>query len=155
DPVVRQAVPGGELEHGDVRREEGERARKRCRTASVAAHDQKARRRSIRAGSDRTCKICRHEAFCPVGHPGQGDRLTCPQEFGRRPCKTRSPRRAKWKSRKRRNRPVSCAAGTSHSPVIQASTSRSGSSINRSNSASSFSSKPSIVLSAKRPIIRS
>ena len=82
--VVGQAVPGRELQHLDVGREERQRARQRRHPRSVAADHQRARRRRIGPRRDRAGEIGNDQAFGAVGDVGQRQRPVGRQQFGGR-----------------------------------------------------------------------
>ena len=82
-PVVRQAVPRREFEHGDFRGEELERARELAHPRRIAAdHDERSFRR-IGASRDRTREIRDDERRGPVRHAGKRERTPRLQGFCR------------------------------------------------------------------------
>src|SRR5262249_17010489 len=150
---------GGKFLHRKIRGKERERARERGHARAVAANHCETDRGGIGTRHDSTSEIGDRQAFGTVRHAGQRDRAAREKKLGRTlrhyrfALSARSPLRLK--SRQRRNSGVSCAEGTLNSPVIQPSSSRSGTSLSTSNVASSSSVRSAISASAKRPMIRS
>ena len=107
-PVIGQAVPGRELKHGDVGREEAERARERRHALAVAAHDDEAGRRRIGARGDGAGEIGDDQALGAVGDAGERERAAGRQAVsaGERAIRL-APSPERWKSRRRRNSGVS------------------------------------------------
>ena len=103
-PVIGQAIPGGELQHRKLRREEGERARERRHARAVAADDEQAGRRRVGACGDSTGKIGDHEALGAVGDAGQRQRAAGSNQLGWRSRRKRhrAPSPESWNSRSRR-----------------------------------------------------
>ena len=81
-PVVGQAIPGRELQHLDVGREERQRPRQRRHPRPVAADHQRARGRRRWARRDRAGQVGDHQAFGAVGDIGQRQRTVGRQQFG-------------------------------------------------------------------------
>src|SRR5262249_55501815 len=144
---------------------EGKRACE-CRHArAVPADDQEARRGRIRAPGDDAREVGANETLRAVGDARKRQRAARLEQVRRGPRHAYEffPTRhagqlLPWfwlKSRSLRNRAVSKVCGTAISPVTQPSSSRSGTSIRRSNSESSASLNAASALSAKRPMIRS
>ena len=85
--VVGQAVPGRELQHLDVGREERERARERRHARAVAADHQQAGRRRVRPRRDRAREIGDDQAFGAVGDAGERQRLAGRRAVRRETCR--------------------------------------------------------------------
>ena len=83
-PVIGLAVPGRELQHGDIGREELQRAGQLLHARAVAAHHGEADRRPLRLGCDRARQIRHHEPFGALGDIGEGQRAAGQQQGGRR-----------------------------------------------------------------------
>jgi hypothetical protein len=68
DPIVRQAIPGRELDHWNIRREEPDGARK-CRHARTVAADDGGTHCRIRMRSNYASEIGDDKSLRPVSDP--------------------------------------------------------------------------------------
>jgi hypothetical protein len=106
-PVVRQAIPGRELKHGDVGPEERKRARKRRHALAVAAHDGEAYRQRIIARGDGAGEIGDDQAVGAVGHAGKHEGAAWRKHLSGGTRHQAAPSPERWNSRMRRNSGVS------------------------------------------------
>ena len=136
-PVIGQAVPGREFQHGDVGREECERARERRHARPVAAHDQEARRRRVGARGDRAREIGDDQPLGAVGDAGERQRAARDQRSGGRFRHHRRSAAVDVKvAQLAEQRGVEIGRHVAVPPSPRPSRSRSGTSISRSNSSS-------------------
>ena len=86
DAVVGLAVPGRELHHRQIGREELERPRELLHTRSVAAYHRKTDGRDLPSGLglDRTREIGDHKSFRSLGNIREGQRMAGRQQLRRR-----------------------------------------------------------------------
>ena len=142
-PVIGQAVPGRELQHRRCRARRTPSARASAAMRGPSRHTTtQARRRRVGARGDGAGEIGDDQPFGAVGDARQGQRAARGAGV-RRGLRAMaqlapSPRRLKVAQPPEQRR-CRRSAGTAASPVTQASSSRSGTSISRSNSASSSS----------------
>ena len=83
-PVIGLAVPGRELHHRQIRREEFQRPRQLLHARTVAADHGKADRRRLRPGRDRARQIGDDQPFGALGDIGKGQRAAGSQQRGGR-----------------------------------------------------------------------
>ena len=159
DPVVGQAIPSRKLEHLDVRREKGERARQHRHARAVAANDGEADCRRRRTGRDRARQVGDDQPFGAIGDPrkrerpaGQAPRGDCAND---RICASPLPLGALVKHSHLRQYAGVVFGGHVLRRPPRRSRSGFGTSISFSKSSSSAASSVSICASAKRPMIRS
>src|ERR1700704_1432303 len=113
DPVIGQTVPGGKLLDDKVRSEEAERARERGHARPVAADDDKARCRRVRAGRAGTRQICNNKPLGTVRDARERERAGGDQKLCGSARHAYLVRSRRWlKSRSLRNSAVSWSAGT-------------------------------------------
>ena len=84
DPIIGQAIPGGEFQDRQVRCEESECAAKCRQSRTIAADNDQAHSRSSAAPAARSARqIGNDKALRPVGYPHQGQRTAGNQIMGR------------------------------------------------------------------------
>ena len=121
DAVIGLAVPGRELHHRQIGREEFQRARQLLHARPVAADHGKADRRRLRPRGDGAREIGDDEAFGALGDIGKRQRAAGRQQrggrFGRR-------FHASWSTARnalmRSNSALACSGGSGVSPVSAA-----------------------------------